>query len=159
MSSRSLRSIHVENGRPQLVGIQIEDKSAWQVIKTVTHRPPLLCFQYEYLVLLDLLKKGHQDPATKMGSGIKAFQIREHPEFTSRCFYLVRTDGSTDDFSYRKCVDKLMTLPADMQIPSNKGGRGRGNGGSGGGGRGYMGGRGGGRRGSYRGGRGRGRGR
>ncbi|CAA0842035.1 Protein of unknown function (DUF3223 [Striga hermonthica] len=92
--------------------------------------------KYEHLMLLALLKKGHSDPDRKIGNGIKAFQVRFHPQFKSRCFFLTREDGSTDDFSFRKCVDQILPLPENMQIKDdvNKalrgkgGGRGRGRG-------------------------------
>ncbi|KAA8540969.1 hypothetical protein F0562_024893 [Nyssa sinensis] len=118
--------------------------------------PNLNINKYEYLVLLDLLKKGHMEPEEKIGKGIHAFQVRFHPQFKSRCFFLLRDDESVDDFSFRKCVDHILPLPEDMKVKVdvNKalGGGGRGGhvGKSGGGGRG------GGRSHGY--GRGRGRG-
>ncbi|KAI4340105.1 hypothetical protein MLD38_024975 [Melastoma candidum] len=110
--------------------------------------------KYESGMLLDLIKKGHAEPEKKIGAGIKSFVIRYHPVWKSRCFFLVREDQSSDDFSFRKCVDHILPLPDEMKAKAevNKalGGRNRG-GRGGGGGRGR--GRGGG------GGRGRGRGR
>ncbi|KAJ4820379.1 nuclear RNA polymerase D1A [Rhynchospora pubera] len=107
--------------------------------------------QYEHMALRDLLKKGHSEPERKIGKGIEAFEVRYHPVFNSRCFFVRRIDGSSEDFSFRKCVDAIMPLPEEYQIKTDndrsKGGRG------GGGGRGGRGGRRGGRRG-----RGRGRG-
>ncbi|CAI5942587.1 unnamed protein product [Closterium sp. NIES-65] len=76
--------------------------------------------QYEHMVLLDLLKKGHSDPTSKVGAGIRSFQIRPHPEFHSRCFFLVRSDGTVDDFSYRKCVEALMGLPQEFTLSAAK---------------------------------------
>ncbi|KAG5539733.1 hypothetical protein RHGRI_020069 [Rhododendron griersonianum] len=112
---------------------------------------------YEYTVLLELLKKGHLEPEKKIGEGILAFQVRYHPQWKSRCFFLVRNDETVDDFSFRKCVDHILPLPENMQIKSdvNKalGGGGRGHGGRGGGGRGSGHGRGRGRGGRGRGGR------
>ncbi|CAI7761250.1 unnamed protein product [Closterium sp. NIES-53] len=92
--------------------------------------------QYEHMVLLDLLKKGHSDPTSKVGAGIRSFQIRPHPEFHSRCFFLVRSDGTVDDFSYRKCVESLMGLPQEFTLSAAKewDGNGEGHGGGGGGG-------------------------
>ena len=102
------------------------------------------------MVLEDLLKKGHAEPAKKIGAGIEAFEIRNHPVWQSRCFFVRRVDGSADDFSFRKCVDNILPLPEDMKIGNGKksGGHHKG----GGGGRG--GGRGGGGQGGWRGGRG-----
>ncbi|KAJ8560544.1 hypothetical protein K7X08_022404 [Anisodus acutangulus] len=95
--------------------------------------------KYEHIVLLDLLKKGHSEPDRKIGTGIRAFQIRFHPQFKSRCFFVIREDGSSDDFSFRKCVDHILPLPENMQVKhgANKdlarGGKGGGGGGKGGG--------------------------
>ncbi|RLN16482.1 hypothetical protein C2845_PM02G35190 [Panicum miliaceum] len=115
--------------------------------------PQLDFNKYEQMVLEDLLRKGHAEPAKKIGAGIEAFEIRNHPVWQSRCFFVRRVDGSADDFSFRKCVDNILPLPEDMKIGNGKksGGHHKG----GGGGRG--GGRGGGGRGGWRGGRGRGR--
>ncbi|XP_062028143.1 protein EMBRYO DEFECTIVE 514 [Rosa rugosa] len=90
--------------------------------------------KYEYLVLLDLLKKGHSEPDKKIGGGIQAFQVRFHPLYRSRCYFLVREDGASDDFSFRKCVDHILPLPENMKahadankaLGGGKGGGGRG---------------------------------
>lgn len=104
--------------------------------------------KYEHVTLLELIKKGHLEPDKKIGNGIRAFQVRYHPKFKSRCFFLTREDGSVDDFSFRKCVDHILPLPENMQVKHdvNKvlgGGRGGKAGGSGRGGRGHYRGRGG----------------
>ncbi|TKY73377.1 DCL protein [Spatholobus suberectus] len=112
--------------------------------------------KYEHLMLLELLKNGHAEPNKKIGGGVRAFQVRKHPTFKSRCFFLVREDDSVDDFSFRKCVDHILPLPEEMHLKSdaNKalggGGGGKHHGGKGGRGRG---GRGGGRGGHGRGGK------
>lgn len=54
--------------------------------------------------LLDLLCN-HPSADSKIGTGVEAFEIRQNPRFTkSRCFYLIRIDGSEEDFSYTKCL-------------------------------------------------------
>jgi|APGre2960657444_1045066.scaffolds.fasta_scaffold02872_5 hypothetical protein len=112
-----------------------------------------------------------------MGAGIRAFQARNHPEHPSRCFFVVRSDGSVEDFSYRKCCEALMPDSAPPPLPAfpranrvtrasaappSKRGRGAGRGGAAGRGAARGAGRGGrgaakGGRGAGRGGRGRGR--
>ncbi|GER27142.1 hypothetical protein STAS_02825 [Striga asiatica] len=84
--------------------------------------------KYEHIMLLELLQKGHTDAERKIGKGIEAFQVRFHPQFKSRCFFLTKEDGSTDDFSFRKCVDHILPLPENMQIKNdtNKALRGKG---------------------------------
>ena len=68
------------------------------------------------MVLLDLLNKGHPEPEKMIGTGIAAFQVREHPRWRSRCYFIVRTDGSVDDFSFRKCVNHILPLPENMRV-------------------------------------------
>ncbi|GAB2251794.1 hypothetical protein Droror1_Dr00004641 [Drosera rotundifolia] len=122
------------------------------------HWPPNVDVnKYEHMALLDLIQKGHSEPEKKVGVGIQAFQIRNHPVWKSRCFFLVRTDETYDDFSFRKCVDNMLALPENMKIKpdvnkalgggghghGSKGGRGQGKGNKGGGwGKGGRGGRG-----------------
>lgn len=94
--------------------------------------------KYEQLVLVDLLKKGHAEADRKIGGGVQDVQVRFHPMWKSRCFFLIREDGSVDDFSFRKCVDHILPLPEQMKGNSaaNKGlggGKNRGGGGRGGG--------------------------
>ncbi|XP_062216640.1 protein EMBRYO DEFECTIVE 514-like [Phragmites australis] len=107
--------------------------------------PQLDFNKYEQMVLEDLLKKGHAEPTKKIGPGVEAFEIRNHPVWQSRCFFVRRVDGSADDFSFRKCVDNILPLPEDMKIGNGKksGGHHKGGGGRGGRGRGRGGGRGG----------------
>ncbi|KAK9748058.1 hypothetical protein RND81_02G032600 [Saponaria officinalis] len=101
--------------------------------------------KYEYQVLLDLIKKGHPEPEKKIGSGINAFEIRYHPKWQSRCFFVVRDDKSAEDFSFRKCVDQILPLPENMKMKSDGNSNGNRSGGGGrGGGRGRGGRRGGG---------------
>eukprot|EP00898_Chlorokybus_atmophyticus_P002648 jgi/Chlat1/3384/Chrsp23S03811 len=92
--------------------------------------------EYEYNVVLDLVKKGHHSPDEKLQGGVVAAQVRNHADFESRCFFLVKQDGTLVDFSYRKCINNLMPLPEDMLPAMVKGGGGGGDRG----GRGYGGG-------------------
>ncbi|KAL7153291.1 hypothetical protein ABFS83_04G157700 [Erythranthe nasuta] len=90
--------------------------------------PNLNINKYEHMMVLELLKKGHLEAERKIGKGIKAFQVRFHPKFHSRCFFLTREDDTTDDFSFRKCVDQILPLPENMQVKNdvNKALRGKG---------------------------------
>ncbi|KAJ6835435.1 DNA ligase 1-like [Iris pallida] len=78
--------------------------------------PNVIVNKYEHMVLFDLLKKGHAEASKKIGVGIQAFQVRFHPTFKSRCFFIVRTDGTSEDFSFRKCVEHLLPLPENMKL-------------------------------------------
>ncbi len=44
---------------------------------------------------------------TQMGSGVKAIIVRKHQTEDSNCFFLLRMDGSMDDFSVFKCINRL----------------------------------------------------
>ena len=56
-------------------------------------------------VLSALLEK-HPKYAEKVGCGVSHFKYDEHPEYTgTMCFFIVRTDGTSEDFSFRKCLD------------------------------------------------------
>jgi len=56
---------------------------------------------------LELLRAGHRDLAAKVGPGVQSVGVCLHPRHGTRCFTLCRTDGSTVDFSYRKCCNAL----------------------------------------------------
>ena len=38
---------------------------------------------------------------------MRAIQIRDHGEMDTMCFFVLREDGTVDDFSYRKCGLRL----------------------------------------------------
>ncbi|XP_074583265.1 DNA-directed RNA polymerase IV subunit 1 isoform X1 [Curcuma longa] len=59
--------------------------------------------------LMEALKY-HPKSAEKIGSGIREIKVGHsnlHP--SSRCFILLRSDGTSEDFSYRKCVVEAAT--------------------------------------------------
>ncbi|CAL0319901.1 unnamed protein product [Lupinus luteus] len=70
--------------------------------------------EYEHKMLLELLKNGHQEPDKKIGQGVCAFQVRNHPAYKSKCFFVIREDDTVEDFSFRKCVDHILPLPEDL---------------------------------------------
>ena len=45
----------------------------------------------------------HPDAVAKMGHGITHFSVGS-ADFGTKCFWVNRTDGSTDKFSYRTCI-------------------------------------------------------
>lgn len=44
----------------------------------------------------------HPEAAEKIGCGIQSFSVRT-ADFNTRCFWINRTDGSTEKFSFRAC--------------------------------------------------------
>ncbi|GAB2222430.1 hypothetical protein Drorol1_Dr00013648 [Drosera rotundifolia] len=52
-----------------------------------------------------LLLPYHPDYEEKIGCGVDYITIGHHPQFEeSRCFFIVRKDGTVVDFSYWKCI-------------------------------------------------------
>lgn len=54
--------------------------------------------------LVELLGR-HPTAAEKIGSGIARFEVRINPRFHKFCFWLIRTDGSSTDFSFMRCLN------------------------------------------------------
>lgn len=57
----------------------------------------------EFSVVHDLLLL-HQDAEDKIGSGVKEIKVVLPPRRKYNCFCVVRTDGTTETFSYPKCT-------------------------------------------------------
>lgn len=141
-------------------------KYFYTLINSVTQGQELN--EYEFHNVLELLKLGHPEAerklqgnngaaATASGPGssvaappsVRAVVVRPHAVEGSPCFHLVRTDGSVEDFSTKKCVCALFPAYAAQQAakpprPASTD-DGRRNGGGGGSGRGGGGQRSGGR--------------
>lgn len=45
----------------------------------------------------------HPEAEEKIGSGIKDFSVRS-ADFGTKCFWVNRTDGTTEKFSHKACV-------------------------------------------------------
>ncbi|KAJ9190567.1 hypothetical protein P3X46_001754 [Hevea brasiliensis] len=68
---------------------------------------PLSAADQSYV--LDNVFNYHPDKVAKMGAGIDHVTVSKHSSFQeSRCFYVVSTDGSKQDFSYRKCLENFI---------------------------------------------------
>ena len=58
----------------------------------------------DFNFVLELLKR-RPDCQEKIGPGVKELIIRRHEKWgNTRCFYVVRTDGSNEAFGYRGCL-------------------------------------------------------
>lgn len=90
----------------RLAGLQFTSKDAVaqhaRGIKD-THKPGDVLDGEELDFMCDLLL-WHPNVAEKVGAGIKAILIRANPLFGHNEFYLLRTDGSATEFSYKQCV-------------------------------------------------------
>ena len=58
---------------------------------------------------LSALLERHDERDEKIGKGIAGFEVNnppaDAPPFSTRCFWIVRTDGSKIDFSYPHCLE------------------------------------------------------
>lgn len=45
----------------------------------------------------------HPEAREKTGSGVSHFSVRS-AEFGTKCFWLNRSDGTTEKFSFRRCI-------------------------------------------------------
>lgn len=58
--------------------------------------------------LLLALLKFHKNSDEKL-SNVKGFTVGFHPTFdATRCFFIIREDGTKEDFSYHKCIHNLV---------------------------------------------------
>lgn len=58
--------------------------------------------------LLSALLKYHKNTEEKLAN-FKAFTVDFHPTFeATRCFFIIREDGTKEDFSYHKCIHNLV---------------------------------------------------
>jgi hypothetical protein len=64
----------------------------------------------EVAFLRDLLDR-HPDAAGKIGPGVAGFDVRRSASFGSFCFGVIRTDGTSSDFSYRVCLERWRSSP------------------------------------------------
>ncbi|XP_070038864.1 DNA-directed RNA polymerase IV subunit 1 isoform X1 [Nicotiana tomentosiformis] len=63
----------------------------------------------------------HPRRSEKIGKGAMEIKIGYHKEYEdSRCFMLVRTDGTVEDFSYRKCLQHALELIAPQKAKTYK---------------------------------------
>lgn len=58
---------------------------------------------------LEALLERHDERDEKVGSGIAGFEVdlppADAPPYSSRCFWVVRTDGTKIDMSYKHCLE------------------------------------------------------
>lgn len=60
-------------------------------------------------VILDKLLPYHPEFQRKIGCGIDYIKVGYHPDFEgSKCLFVVRKDGVSEDFSYWKCLKGLI---------------------------------------------------
>jgi hypothetical protein len=66
------------------------------------YRPDEWVSEADSSLLVELLHR-HPDTAEKTGNGIHHFEVMR-AEFNTKCFAVVRRDGTRVDFSYKTCI-------------------------------------------------------
>ncbi|KAI3688980.1 hypothetical protein L2E82_46926 [Cichorium intybus] len=77
-----------------------------------------LSSEHENIILHRLLAH-HPESEKKIGCGIDYIMVGNHPDFeSSRCLFIVRTNGEIVDFSYWKCVKAFIKKKYPLQADS-----------------------------------------
>ncbi len=66
------------------------------------YRPGDTVSEADAAILINAVQH-HPDAVEKTGSGVAAFEVRA-AEYGTQCFYIRRTDGTFERFSYKSCV-------------------------------------------------------
>ncbi|CAM9002666.1 unnamed protein product [Rhodiola kirilowii] len=74
----------------------------WKHILRNTPTDHVLDDNYREAMLMAL--RFHPSKNEKFGAGVKDIKVGYHPMHQSRCFFVIRTDDTVEDFSYRKCI-------------------------------------------------------
>jgi hypothetical protein len=77
---------------------------AHEFLKTILNRynPGEDVLPEDANVLRDALNN-HPNAQAKIGCGIAGFRVRS-AEYRTQCFWVMRTDGSSEKFSYLSCI-------------------------------------------------------
>ncbi|CAM0950652.1 unnamed protein product [Alopecurus aequalis] len=71
-------------------------------------------------VIVEKVLAYHPRSEDKIGCGLEAIMVDKHPEFrTSRCLFVVRTNGVLEDFSYRKCFTAYKEKRLEQKLKSD----------------------------------------
>jgi len=102
-------------------------KSAQEHFKAILNTPQRLPHRLAPTEAADLLSllQYHPRAADKIGSGVLAFDVDMAPRIPganvpTRCFWVVRVDGSRTDFSYIKCLDHAGKAAARAPVASSR---------------------------------------
>jgi len=68
----------------------------------------------DYNFLLRIFQ-GHPEYSIKVGSGISNIYIAKGLEYSTRCFFITRIDGSTSDISYIRSIDGATSKISDIK--------------------------------------------
>jgi hypothetical protein len=54
-------------------------------------------------VVLEAALARHPEASAKLGCGVSSFSVRS-ADFGTKCFWVNRSDGTTEKFSYKSCI-------------------------------------------------------
>ena len=77
------------------------------------HAPNTYLTGEDLAFIVDILCM-HPEAEKKIGAGVRWIQVRTEPVYKRKCFYVIRTDGSTTDFSYVKAIDGATSAYQDF---------------------------------------------
>ncbi|KAJ7546430.1 hypothetical protein O6H91_08G040100 [Diphasiastrum complanatum] len=63
--------------------------------------------QHDKKTILEEVLHYHPDRHLKIGNGVESIKVDYHQNHGCRCFFVNRIDGSSDDFSFHKCLKEL----------------------------------------------------
>lgn len=89
----------------KIAGHQFERKTdalAFMKVMLNRYRPGDAVSAADGAFLAEALKR-HPEATTKIGPGISSFDVRS-ADYGTKCFWILRIDGSEERFSYKSCV-------------------------------------------------------
>lgn len=101
-----------EDDRPEALRPYIDARSVWSKASNILRQTPLgEKVDERSKELLVTLLRYHPNGIEKIGCGVADIKVDWSPyeDVRSNCFWLVRTDGSMEDFSIRKSIHALGT--------------------------------------------------
>ena len=89
----------------QIAGQKFEKKGdalAYMKAMLNCYRPGASVSVTDAAFLADALKR-HPEAHTKIGAGVRSFEVRS-ADYGTQCFWILRTDETEERFSYKSCV-------------------------------------------------------
>jgi hypothetical protein len=89
----------------EIAGHRFEKKTdalAFMKVMLNRYRPGDAVNSDDGAFLVEALKR-HPEAITKIGVGVRGFEVRQ-ADYGTQCFFVLRVDGSEERFSYKSCV-------------------------------------------------------
>ncbi|KAG8374841.1 hypothetical protein BUALT_Bualt10G0037500 [Buddleja alternifolia] len=123
VSGKSIGSYHLKNGCKSLLTKMVSQQFSEVGLKKLSQRLKRILKEYPLDYQLNGEDKSlavrafqfHPRWDEKIGTGVKDIKVGRHPEHKETCFFLVRTDGTEEDFSYNKCINHALEIIAPQE--------------------------------------------